>query len=112
MQGAIHAVDRELGRLLDYLERIGPGDNTLVIATTDHGIAMPRAKATLYDPGIEAALIMRLPARGWSDGRTISSMTSNVDLFPTMVDLAGLQVDERVHGRSLRPLRSSAVTVP
>jgi arylsulfatase A-like enzyme len=83
-----------------------------VIATTDHGIAMPRAKCTLYDPGIEAALIMRLPARGWSDGRTIHDLISNVDLFPTLVELAGLPVDERVHGRSLRPLLDGDPYIP
>jgi len=104
LQGAIHSLDRQVGRLLDALDRFGLTDNTLVVATTDHGIAMPRAKCTLYDPGIEAALIMRLPNRGWSDGRVIPHMISNVDLFPTLVELAGLPVDERVQGRSLRPL--------
>ncbi len=104
LQGAIHALDRQVGRLLEYLDRFGLAGNTLVIATTDHGIAMPRAKCTLYDPGIEAALIMRLPARGWSNGRSIPDMVSNIDLFPTLVELAGLLVDDHIHGRSLRPL--------
>ncbi|HYI13851.1 MAG TPA: sulfatase [Thermomicrobiales bacterium] len=104
LQGAIRNLDRQVGRLLQYLDRSGLAGNTLTIATTDHGIAMPRAKCTLYDPGIETALIMRLPARGWSDGRTIPEMVSNVDLFPTLVELAGLPVDERIHGRSLLPL--------
>jgi len=74
LQGAIHALDRQVGRLLEHLDRLGLTENTLAIATTDHGIAMPRAKCTLYDPGIEAALIMRLPIRGWSGGRAISDM--------------------------------------
>jgi arylsulfatase A-like enzyme len=111
LQGAIHQVDGEIGRLLARLDSLGLAENTLVIATTDHGVAMPRAKCTLYDPGIEAALIMRLPARGWSGGRTIPDLVSNVDLFPTMVELAGLPVDARVEGRSLRRhLDGEAVT--
>src|SRR5690606_23088392 len=52
LQGAIHALDRQVGRLLEHLDQSGLAENTLVIATTDHGIAMPRAKCTLYDPGI------------------------------------------------------------
>jgi N-sulfoglucosamine sulfohydrolase len=112
LQGAIHAADLQIGRLLEHLDQSGLTTSTLVIATTDHGIAMPRAKCTLYDPGIEAALIMRLPARGWSDGRTIRELVSNVDLFPTMVELAGLPVDAHVHGRSLRPLLDGDPYVP
>ena len=112
LQGAIHTLDRQAGRLLERLDRLALADNTLVIATTDHGIAMPRAKCTLYDPGIEAALIMRLPARGWSDSRMIPHLISNVDLFPTLVELAELPVDERVHGRSLRPLLDGETFTP
>lgn len=104
LQGAIRVLDQEIGRLLENLDRLGLTDNTLVVATTDHGIAMPRAKCSLYDPGIGVALIMRLPSRGWSGGRAITGMISNVDLFPTLTELAGLPGDERVHGRSLRPL--------
>lgn len=112
LQGAIHVLDQQIGRLLERLEQVGLAENTLVVATTDHGIAMPRAKCSLYDPGIEVALIMRLPSRGWSDGRTIPRMVSNVDLFPTLVELAGLPVDERVHGRSLRPLLDGEPYMP
>jgi arylsulfatase A-like enzyme len=104
LQGALHSLDRQIGGVVERLDQLGLSDNTLVIATTDHGIAMPRAKCTLYDPGIEAALIMRLPARGWKGGRTIAAMISNVDLFPTLIELAGLPPDERVQGNSLRPI--------
>ncbi|HEX5164146.1 MAG TPA: sulfatase [Thermomicrobiales bacterium] len=110
LQGALHSLDREIGRLLEHLDQLGLAGNTLVIATTDHGIAMPRAKCTLYDPGIESALIMRLPARGWTGGRTVSAMTSNVDVFPTLIELAGLPPDERVQGRSLRHLLDGEAT--
>jgi N-sulfoglucosamine sulfohydrolase len=112
LQGAIHTVDTQIGRLLAALDQLGLAGNTLVIATTDHGIAMPRAKCTLYDPGIEAALILRLPRRGWSDGRVIPDLTSNIDIFPTLVELAGLTVAPDIHGRSLRPLLDGERSTP
>ena len=67
LQGAIRHMDAQFGRVLDVVDRLGIRENTLVIFTTDHGIAMPRAKCTCYDPGLEIALILRLPSRpGWS----------------------------------------------
>lgn len=108
LQGAIRYVDAAIGRLLDGLERLSLAENTLIVMTTDHGLALPRAKCTLYDPGIETALIMRLPSRGWSGGQVIDDLVSNVDLFPTVLDLLGLPVSERVQGRSLLPLVTGA----
>jgi len=104
LQGAIHHVDGAIGRVLAGLRDLGLAENTLVLVTTDHGLALPRAKCSLYDPGLETALILRLPARGWRGGRTIDALVSNVDLFPTLVELAGLPVPPAVQGRSLLAL--------
>ncbi|CAA9550614.1 MAG: Sulfatase family protein [uncultured Thermomicrobiales bacterium] len=104
LQGAIHYVDGAIGRVLAGLRDLGLVDNTLVLVTTDHGLALPRAKCSLYDPGLEIALILRLPARGWRGGRAIDALVSNVDLFPTLVELAGLPVPPAVQGRSLLAL--------
>jgi len=57
LQGAIREVDHAIGRLLDALDRAQFAERTLVIFSADHGLAMPRAKCTLYDPGISIALI-------------------------------------------------------
>ncbi len=104
-QGAVRHMDAHVGRLLTALDRQGLRENTLVIFTTDHGAALPRAKATLHEPGIETALIMRMPGRqGWSGGRLVSHMISNVDITPTILDLLGLGVPEELQGRSFRSL--------
>jgi arylsulfatase A-like enzyme len=104
-QGAVRHMDAHVGRLLAALEEEGLAENTLVIFTTDHGAGFPRAKATLYDPGIENALLMRLPSRpGWNGGRCVSHMVSNVDFTPTILEALGLEVPGELHGRSYAPL--------
>ena len=104
LQGAIRYVDTAIGRLLDVIDELELRDNTLVVMTTDHGLALPRAKCTLFDPGIQTALIMRLPSRGWSGGQVVGDLVSNVDIVPTILDLLGLPISERVQGHSLLPL--------
>ena len=79
--------------------------NTLIIFTTDHGIAMPRAKCSLYDPGLRTSFILRYPSRGgWHGGVRHKQMVQNLDCLPTVLDLAGVPVPANVHGRSLAPL--------
>jgi len=105
LQGAVHYVDGQIGRVLDGVKRFGLEDNTLVIFAVDHGVGMPRAKCGLNDPGIEVALIMRLASRdGWHGGRVVTEMISNIDYVPTLMDLLGLPIPERIQGRSFRPL--------
>jgi arylsulfatase A-like enzyme len=100
LQGAVRALDAAVGRLLAGLRGLGLEDRTVVIFTTDHGVALPRAKCSLYDPGLEVALIVRHPARGWHGGRTVEPLISNLDLFPTLLEMLGLPIEERVQGRS------------
>jgi arylsulfatase A-like enzyme len=104
IQGAVRYVDAAIGRVLAGLRDLGLEENTLVVVTTDHGLALPRAKCSLYDPGLETALILRLPARGWTGGRSPAPLVSNVDLVPTWLEVVGLPLGNRLHGRSLRPL--------
>lgn len=101
LQGAVGALDAAVGRLLAGLRELGLEQDTLVLFTTDHGLALPRAKCSLYDPGLETALIVRYPARGWLGGRVIEALTANLDLFPTLLELVGLPVEARVQGHSL-----------
>ena len=83
----IRRMDQAVGGLMGGLESLGLTKNTLVVFTTDHGIAFPRAKATLYDPGIRTTLLMRWP-EGLRGGRSIPALVSNVDLFATLVEIA------------------------
>src|SRR5713226_2811096 len=98
-QGAIRQMDDGVGRILRGLDELGIADQTCVIFATDHGVAMPRAKCTLYDPGIEVALLWRWPAF-LPGGRVVSEMVSNVDVTPSLLDALGLPVPASVQGRS------------
>ena len=99
----VERVDRAVGAIIDALEGAGLSQSTLLVFTTDHGIDMPRAKGTLYDPGIETALIMRWP--GTIEAGTRSNvLLSNVDHLPTLLDVAGLETPDAVQGRSFWPL--------
>lgn len=104
LQGSILQLDNAVGEILAVLEQEGLAENTWVIFAVDHGLAMPRAKCTLYDPGIEAALIMRWPAAGLAGGRRYDYLVSHVDVVPTVLEALGLTPTQPLHGRSLWPL--------
>ncbi len=103
-QGAIRQMDNGVGRLLRALDELGLAENTCVIFATDHGAAMPRAKCTLYDPGIEAALLWRWPSAGLGSGRVVSELVSNVDVTPTLLEGLGVPAPPSLQGHSAWPL--------
>jgi N-sulfoglucosamine sulfohydrolase len=96
------SLDRGVGAVLDALEAQGLAENTLVICTTDHGIAFPGAKASLTDGGLGVFLIMRGP--GFPAGKIVDSLVSHIDIFPTICELVGVDVPAFVQGRSLMPI--------
>lgn len=104
LQGAVHHMDEGVGAILSTLDRLGLADDTVVVFTTDHGLALPRAKCTLYDAGIGVALIIRAPGRAAWSGRRISGIVSHVDVLPTLVDLAEAGEVATDAGSSLVPL--------
>jgi N-sulfoglucosamine sulfohydrolase len=97
-------MDAGVGRILAALDKLGLTESTCVVFVTDHGAAMPRAKCTLYDPGIEVALLWRWPAKGLDGGRVVSQLVSNVDVTPTLLAGLDLPLPAGVEGRSLWPL--------
>ena len=64
-------------------------ETTLIICTTDHGLAFPGAKATLYDRGTGVMLIMRGP--GFTGGKVVDALVSHLDVYPTVCELAGIE---------------------
>lgn len=113
LQGSIHYLDAQFGRLMAAVRELGLEDDTLVIFTTDHGYAMPRAKCSLYDPGLAVAFMLRLPSRkGWHGGLVKDEMISNVDYLPTLLELLGIPIPGNVQGRSFAPLLDGAPFEP
>jgi arylsulfatase A-like enzyme len=88
-QGSIRVADRATGRLVDTLRDERLLDNTWIVFTTDHGMAFPRGKSTLYDPGIRVSLIMRPPDGSAYRRAATDRLAAHVDVLPTLLDLAG-----------------------
>jgi N-sulfoglucosamine sulfohydrolase len=97
------SLDRGVGAVLDALDANGLAENTLVICTTDHGIAFPGCKATLHDRGLGVMLILRGPG-GFRGGQAVEALVSHIDLFPTVCDLVGTERPPWLQGESLLPL--------
>jgi uncharacterized sulfatase len=101
----ITAMDVEVGKILQQLEDDGLAEDTLVVFWSDHGDGLPRAKRWLYDSGTRVPMIVRIPERfrtgkygaaGTSDERLICML----DLAPTILRLAGVEVPRHFHGQA------------
>lgn len=93
--------DDGVGMILDAVAQAGLAENTLIIATTDHGIAFPKMKCNLTSHGTGIMLVMRGP--GVPCGRVSDALSVNVDIFPTLCELAGMAAPSWLQGRSLVP---------
>jgi N-sulfoglucosamine sulfohydrolase len=94
---SISRIDQGLGRLVQILREAGQYDDTLIIYTSDHGMAFPGAKTTLYEGGMRVPLVVRKP--GGPDNHVTQAMVS---LAPTILEFAGAAPDRpaALHGRS------------
>ena len=105
--GMITQMDRQIGRLLDVLDRRGLARDTLVVFLADHGISLGAhgfsGKQAMYEECLRLPLVLRHPRlpRGEAVRRELVSL---IDVFPTLCDAAGVKVPSAVEGRSLLPL--------
>ena len=105
----ISGVDRMVGRFVEELERLGMADNTIIVFTSDHGFLIGERGYSdcwlLYENSMRVPLVIYDP-RSDASGRGIrvEQMALNIDLSPTMLELAGVEVPAIVQGRSLLPL--------
>jgi arylsulfatase A-like enzyme len=105
--GKLTMIDHWFGTLLDTIERTGRLDDTAVIVCTDHGHFLGekdifgKPGCPVYEPLGHVPLLVSWPG---VDAGTRDALTTNVDLHATLLDLFGVGVEHRVHGRSLVPL--------
>ncbi len=103
----VKSLDDNVGRVLDYLEKNGLLDNTLVVYTSDQGFYMGEHgwfdKRFMYEESFRTPLIMHLP-KGLDAKGDIPQMVQNIDYGPTFLDIAGVEVPSDMHGVSLLPL--------
>ncbi len=101
----IHSVDRNVGRVLDYLREHDLLDNTMIVYTSDQGFYMGEHgwfdKRFMYEESFRTPLLVYLPGGKHGD---VSEMVQNIDYGPTILDLAGVEVPQDMHGVSFLPL--------
>ena len=99
----VTAVDEGVGKILDEIDRLGIGENTIVVYTSDQGWYLGEHgwydKRWMYEESFRTPFIVRWPAR-LEGGRTTELMAQNIDFAPTLIELAGGEVPERMHGKS------------
>ncbi len=97
---AINRLDSLCGEVLALLDRSGEAANTMVVFAGDNGMPYPRAKATLYQPGVRVPLLVRWPGRV-RPGSVSDDLVSTVDLSATFLAIAGAGKLEAAEGQSL-----------
>lgn len=105
----IASVDESMGRVLDWVDTEGLIDDTVVVYTSDQGFFLGDHgwfdKRFMYEQSLRMPLMVRYP-RLIEAGRSSSAMVLNIDLAPTLCELAGAEVPEPMSGRSLDQLFS------
>lgn len=101
-------VDAQVGRLLAALDELGLSEDTIVVFWSDHGYHLGEhggiwQKRTLFEEATQAPLILRVPGMP-GNGRACRRIVEFVDVYPTLLDAAGLPVPGGLDGRSLVPL--------
>jgi arylsulfatase A-like enzyme len=103
----VAAVDENVGRILDFLDKEGLNDDTIVIYTSDQGMFLGEHgffdKRFMLEPCLTTPLIVRYPGR--IKGATVNTdMVLNIDYAPTMLDYAGVKAPDEMQGKSFRSL--------
>lgn len=97
--GELNDLDRELGVCMDFVEKAGKSENTVVIFTTEQGAQMPGCKWTCYETGLNLGLIIKWP--GVAKANSLSdAWVHHIDIRPTLVEIAGGAPDQLLDGKS------------
>jgi len=101
------SLDRNIGRLLDYLDKNKLAENTIVIYASDQGFYMGEHgwfdKRFMYEESVRTPMVMRYPGL-IPPGTSVNEMIVNIDFAPTLLDAAGVKVPDDMQGQSFLPL--------
>jgi N-sulfoglucosamine sulfohydrolase len=99
----VNRFDEGFGMLMDILKKSHLTENTLVVVIGDHGPPFPRAKVTCYEAGLQIPWLVRWP--GTVEGAQVKdAFISTVDLMPTILEAANVNMPAGLAGQSLVPL--------
>ena len=109
------AVDENIGRLLNYLEKTGELDNTIIVYTSDQGFFLGEHgwfdKRFMYEECQRMPMIIRYP-KAIKAGSTSNAIAMNIDFAPTFLDFAGVEIPEDIQGVSLKPVLTNEGNEP
>jgi arylsulfatase A-like enzyme len=103
-------IDAQVGKLLAELEEQGLSENTVVVIWGDHGWHLGDhlvwGKHTIFDRALKSAFIVNVP--GKTEGNSITKIVSTTDIYPTLIELSGIEMPHQTDGRSLVPLLNNS----
>ncbi|MBT4821487.1 MAG: sulfatase [Lentisphaerae bacterium] len=103
----IAAIDDNVGRLLDYLDRTGLAENTLVVYCSDQGFYLGEHgwfdKRWMFEESMWMPLLMRWPGQ-IEPGTRYQQLVQNIDYAPFLLEVAGLETPDEMHGTSIMPI--------
>jgi N-acetylglucosamine-6-sulfatase len=109
---ALVALDQQIGRVLNKLDEMGIADDTIVVYAGDNGYFWGEHrlvdKRWPYEESIRIPFIVRYPNLVRDPGRTASQMVLNIDLAPSLLEVAGVPIPENTDGVSFVPILQSA----
>jgi arylsulfatase A-like enzyme len=104
----ITAIDETIGRITDEINKLGIADNTIIIFMGDNGYYLGDRgyadKWLMHDVSIRVPLIIYDPKKNRVKKKIVDQMVLNVDVAPTILNLAGIPIPDRMQGKSLLPL--------
>ena len=111
----IRAVDENVARLVEHIDKSGLADNTVIIYSSDQGFYLGEHgwydKRWMFEESLEMPFIIRWPGVVKPGGRP-ETMIQNIDYAPTFLEMAGQPVPADMHGRSLVPALKDTSTIP
>ena len=105
----IRYTDTHVGRFFDFLKKEGLYDNSLIIVMADHGENFGEHSfyfqhgASLYETSLKVPLVMRCPAKILA-GKVVKARVQSLDIMPTVLDVLGIPLLDKIEGFSLLPL--------
>ncbi|MDF1813258.1 MAG: sulfatase [Verrucomicrobiales bacterium] len=110
----VYAIDQAVGMIRSAVEQAGIADNTVVIYTSDNGYFNGAhgygSKVLPYEESTRAPMIIHDPREPESHGKRTASLSGNIDVAPTILELASVPIPENVDGKSLLPLLKDETT--
>lgn len=102
----VHRIDAAIGMLESALRESGVYENTLIVFVGDHGPPFTRGKTSCYEPGLRIPFLVRWPKV--SQSHVSDRLVSTVDIYPTILDAAEIELPGTVQGRSLRSVMTES----